>query len=138
MPKISKIIGIVLILLGLVSYFATGAEHFTALIPSFFGLVFFGLGYLGDRSEDMRKHSMHAALLLAIFGIFGTWRGLMEVFSALGGQTIDNPPAAYAQALMAIICLFFIILGVKSFIDARKEPARQVTSEESSGENPES
>jgi hypothetical protein len=136
-PKISKIIGIVLILLGLVSYFATGAEHFTALIPSFFGLVFFGLGYLGDKSEDMRKHSMHAALLLAIFGIFGTWGGLMSVFGALGGQSIDNPAAAYAQALMAIICLFFIILGVKSFIDARKEQARQVAGEESSGDSPE-
>jgi hypothetical protein len=122
-PKISKYIGITLILLGLISYFATGAEHFTALIPSFFGMVFYGLGYLADKTEEMRKHAMHAALLLAIFGIFGTYRGLMSVFGAMGGTPIENPAAAYSQAIMAILCLFFLILGVKSFIDARKEAA---------------
>lgn len=130
MPKISKIIGIILILLGLVSYFGTGAVSFTALIPSFFGLIFFGLGYLAEKSESMRKHSMHAALLLAILGIGGTFGGLMSVFGALGGQTIENPPAAYAQAFMAILCIFFIILGVKSFIKARKSPQETMTTEE--------
>jgi len=129
-PKISKIIGIILILLGLVSYFGTGAVSFTALIPSFFGLIFFGLGYLAEKSEAMRKHSMHAALLLAILGIGGTFGGLMSVFGALGGQPVDNPPAAYAQALMAILCIFFIILGVKSFIKARKTPQKTVISED--------
>ena len=123
MPKISKYIGIALILLGLISYFATGAEHFTALIPSFFGMVFYGLGYLADKTEEMRKHAMHAALLLAIFGIFGTYRGLMSVFGAMSGNPIENPAAAYSQAIMAVLCLFFLILGVKSFIDARKETA---------------
>lgn len=138
MPKISKIIGIVLILLGLVSYFGTGAEHFTALIPAFFGLVFFGLGYLAEKSEDMRKHAMHAALLLAIFGIFGTWRGLMNVLGGMTGEPIENPAAAYAQGLMAILCIFFLILGVKSFIDARKEPAQKIANEESTEESPKS
>lgn len=137
MPKISKIIGIILILLGLVSYFGTGGVSFTALIPAFFGLIFFGLGYLAEKSETMRKHSMHAALLLAIFGIAGTFGGLMNVFGALGGQAIDNPAAAYAQAFMAILCIFFIILGVKSFIKARKSPQQAMTSEET-GNNPES
>lgn len=130
MPGISKIIGNVLILLGLIAFFGTGSEHFTALIPAFFGLIFFGLGYLGTKSESMRKHSMHAALLLAIFGLFGTLGGLMSVLRAMGGTPIDNPPAAYAQALMAILCLFFIILGVKSFINARKNPPGEINSEE--------
>lgn len=123
MPKISKIIGIVLILLGLISYFGTGSVSFTALIPSFFGLVFYGLGYLGDRSEEMRKHAMHAALLLAIFGLAGSFGGLMSIFRGLSGETIDNPAAAWAQAFMAILCLYFLIMGVRSFIDARRAPA---------------
>jgi hypothetical protein len=132
-PKISKYIGLVLIILGLAAYFGTGRISFTALIPSFFGLMFYGLGYLATISEDMRKHAMHAALLLAILGIGGTFGGLRSVFGALGGNPIDNPPAAYSQALMAILCLFFIILGVKSFIDARKTPAAKATSEEGGG-----
>jgi uncharacterized membrane protein len=131
-PKISKIIGIILIVLGLVSYFGTGAVSFTALIPSFFGLIFFGLGYLASKSESMRKHYMHAALLLAVFGIAGTFGGLMSVLGALGGETIENPPAAYAQALMAILCIFFIIMGVKSFINARRSP-EQISTQEKPG-----
>jgi hypothetical protein len=130
MPKVSKLVGLALILLGIVAYVITGAASITALIPAFFGLVFFGLGYLGDRSESMRKHAMHAALLLAIFGLGGSFGGFMSVFRALGGTPIDNPAAAYAQALMAIICLFFLILGIRSFIEARKAPAKEPTVEE--------
>jgi len=130
-PKISKILGIILILLGLISYFATGAEHFTALIPSFFGLIFFGLGYLGDRSEKMRKHSMHMALLVAILGLFGTFGGLTGVISSLGGTELERPAASYAQAIMAILCILFLGMGIKSFIDARKSQDQTVAHEES-------
>ena len=133
MPKVSKLVGIALIVLGVAAYILTGAASFTALIPSFFGLVFFGLGYLGDKSESMRKHSMHAALLLAIFGLAGSFGGLTAVFRSLGGTPIDNPAAAYAQALMAILCLFFLILGVRSFIEARKSQPTDPTPEEGDG-----
>jgi len=47
----------------------------------------------------------------------------MSVFGAMSGNPIENPAAAYSQAIMAVLCLFFLILGVKSFIDARKETA---------------
>ena len=129
-PKASTIIGGILLLLGIISYIGTGAASATALIPSAFGLIFIGLGYLGRKSEEMRKHAMHAALLLAIFGIAGSFGGLMSVFRAIGGVPLDNAPAAFAQALMAILCLFFLILGVRSFINARKEQSVQPPSEE--------
>ena len=40
MPSTTRTVGIVLILLGLVSYFGTGRISVTALIPAFFGAVF--------------------------------------------------------------------------------------------------
>lgn len=123
MPKLSKTIGYILILLGLVSYFGTGMESLTALIPSVFGLIFVGLGTYGERNENMRKHAMHAALLLALLGIGGSFGGLTQLLGALGGSSIDRPAAAAAQALMAILCIYFVILGIKSFIDARRQPA---------------
>jgi len=120
--KLSTTIGIVMIILGAISYIATGAASATALIPAFFGIVFVALGILGMRSESMRKHAMHAALLLAILGLGGSFGGLLSVLGVLTGGELERPAASYAQAVMAIICIFFITAGVKSFINARKKP----------------
>ncbi len=130
MPKLSNYTGILLIILGIISYVATGGASATALIPSFFGIAFVGLGVLANKKESMRKHSMHAALLLAILGIGGSFGGLMNVFGILGGGELENPAASYGQAAMALICLFFVVAGIKSFIAARKEPAPDTTFED--------
>ncbi len=110
-----------MILLGIISYIATGAASVTALIPAFFGIVFIGLGILGVKSESMRKHAMHAALLLAILAVGGSFGGLMGVLGVLGGNELERPAAAYSQAVMALLCIGFIVTGVRSFITARKE-----------------
>jgi len=110
-----------MILLGVISYIATGAASATALIPAFFGIAFVGLGVLGSKKESMRKHAMHAALLLAILGLGGSLGGLISVLGVLGGGELERPAAAYAQAVMALICIFFVVMGVRSFIEARKQ-----------------
>ncbi|MEX1211359.1 MAG: hypothetical protein WEA36_00800 [Balneolaceae bacterium] len=135
MPKITKTIGLVLILLGVISYIATSAVSITALIPSFFGVVFYGLGMLGAKNESMRKHAMHAALLLALLGLAGSFGGLTSVFGALGGTPIERPAAAFSQSLMALLCIFFLILGIKSFRAARmsQESEQSPASEEGGG-----
>lgn len=121
MARLSLNIGILLIILGLTSYYLTDAASFTALIPSFFGAVFGLLGLLGKRSESMNKHAMHAALLLAILGLAGSFSGLWSMFSyLLGGAEPARMAAAISQTIMAVLCLLFLILGIKSFIDARK------------------
>lgn len=125
MSKLSIYIGILLIILGIASYILTGAASATALIPAFFGIVFVILGMIGDRKESMRKHMMHAALLLAVLGVLGSFGGLMNVLRVLGGTELSSPAASYAQALMALICIFFIVAGVRSFIEARKQPVDQ-------------
>lgn len=123
MPKLTINIGVLLIVLGIASYVLTGAASATALIPSFFGLAFIGLGALAKRSESMRKHSMHAALLLAILGLGGSFGGLLAMLGALTGDSPDNFAAAAGQSIMALICIFFLVTGIRSFIKARKEQA---------------
>jgi hypothetical protein len=129
-PKLSINTGVLLIILGIMSYILTGAASVTALIPAFFGLAFIGLGALGKKSDSMRKHSMHAALLLAILGLGGSFGGLMNVIGMIGGTQPERFGASVGQALMALICIFFLIAGVKSFIDARKAPAADTTFED--------
>lgn len=119
-PKMSINIGILLTLLGILSYILTDFVSLTALIPAFFGIAFAGLGFWGNSSESMKKHTMHAALLLALLGLGGSFSGLISLISALSGTMPERMAAAVSQSIMAIICIIFLIAGIKSFVNARR------------------
>ncbi|MBP3191305.1 hypothetical protein [Natronogracilivirga saccharolytica] len=119
MPHYTRILGIILILIGIIGYIASGAVSITAMIPAFFGIAFIILGRLAQK-EAWRKHVMHIALLVALIGLFGSFSGIFDVISWLGGNQEVNELAAIARALMALLLIGYIALGVKSFIDARK------------------
>ncbi len=121
MPKLSINIGIILIILGMIAYVATEAVSITALIPAFFGVVFGGLGILAKRNDKTRKHAIHGALLLAILGLGGSFGGLTTIIGLIfGSESPERMSAALSQSVMAVLCIIFLVAGIKSFVDARK------------------
>ena len=119
MARFSIILGIILIALGLISYFGISSESITALIPTFLGIPILILGYLA-LNEKYLKHAMHGALVLVILGFGGTVGGLIKFFRMLGGEVFERSSAITVQAIMALLCLIFLIFAIKSFIDARR------------------
>ena len=119
MAKFSILLGIILIALGLISYFGISSESLTALIPTFLGIPILILGYLA-LNEKYLKHAMHGALVLVILGFGGTVGGLIKFFRMLGGEVFERSSAITVQAIMALLCLIFLIFAIKSFIDARR------------------
>jgi hypothetical protein len=119
MAKFSILLGIILIALGLISYFGISSESITALIPTFLGIPILILGYLA-LNEKYLKHAMHGALVLVILGFGGTVGGLIKFFRMLGGEVFERSSAITVQAIMALLCLIFLIFAIKSFIDARR------------------
>jgi hypothetical protein len=115
MPSTTRTLGIVLILLGLFSYFGTGRTSVTALIPAFFGAVFIILAMVA-RNESARKHAMHAAVALALLGLLGT---LARLLPAIGAGPLTRP-AVLSQLVMSVLLIGYIALGVKSFRAARR------------------
>lgn len=115
MPAVTRLIGFLLVVLGLVGYLATGRASVTALIPAFFGAVFLILA-IAARRESARKHLMHAAVALALLGALG---GLGRIIPAISAGTLGRP-AVLAQIAMTVILLVYVALGVRSFIEARK------------------
>lgn len=118
MPAVTRLVGFVLVVLGLASYVGTGRTSVTALIPALFGALFLVLAFVA-RTPAARKHVMHAAVGLALVGLLGTASRLAPALSA-GDLT---RPAVLAQIAMVIVLVGYIALGVKSFVDARR--ARQ-------------
>jgi len=108
-----------LVLLGIVGYVSgvmSDRASITALIPAFFGIVLAALGLAARAKEGLRKHLMHAAVIVALLGFFATAGRLL---SRMGELTAS--PAVISQAVMAAVCLIFVVLAIRSFAAARRE-----------------
>ena len=125
MPSISIACGILLILIAIIGYAygaATGTASLTALIPAIFGVLLAVFGYAAKVRENLRKHLMHAALLVALLGFLATASSFLQIPALFEGVS-ERPAAVSARFAMALICLLFLILGIKSFVDARRNRA---------------
>lgn len=111
MAATTRLVGLILAILGIVSYVGTGRTSITALIPSFLGVVFLVMAYIA-RNESARKHVMHAAMVVALLGIVGTAQRLI-------GATDFTRPATLAQIATVVVLAWFLGKGIKSFRDAR-------------------
>jgi hypothetical protein len=126
LAKITVILAILLIVLGLVGYFGTGAQHATALIPTWFGTALGMFGLLAmSPDEGRRKLFMHINVTLGLLGFIGV--GIESMRGYLHAKNAGMQPDMVALAsklTMTGLLLIYVILCVRSFIAARR--ARQV------------
>ena len=118
MPSTSIACGTLLIIIGILGYIngvMTNHASLTALIPTFVGVVLLLLGVIARKNQGLRKHLMHVAVVVALLGFLASAGRLVARASELSYNA-----AVVSQVSMALICLLFVILAVKSFIDARR------------------
>jgi hypothetical protein len=122
MAKIAILFGAILVAMGGYSYVTTG-HHPTALIPAWFGLVLILCGAMAA-GDDAKKRMlwMHIAVTVGLIGFVfpGTMATISLVKSHTSGVPLARPEAVHAQAHMALVCLIFVALCVRSFIAARR------------------
>ena len=119
MPSTAIWCGRILVLIGIVGYawgYFNPPLSYTSLIPAGVGVVLMLLGHLSLMKDSMRKHLMHVAV---IFGLLG-------FLAALGGMFRKGIPTELSAGIvseisMAIVCLLFVVLCVRSFIAVRRE-----------------
>lgn len=109
MPALSMVFGILMIALGVTGYAISESKSMTALIPCIFGALLIVSGLLAKR-ENMRKHAMHAAAMVGLLGVVG-------VVPRVIGKEINL--AVGCQIAFAVLSGVFVILCVRSFINAR-------------------
>lgn len=125
MQKVTMAYAISLILLGVIGNVVTGMVSATALIPMFFGLPVMAVA-IGAKNPSRRKHAMHIAAALGMLGFLGASRGLTGFFTLIGGGEVARPGAVISQTIMAVLSLVFVLLCLKSFIEARRNRSQQV------------
>lgn len=125
MAKVSLLFAALLILLGLVGFFGTGSQFPTALIPTWFGLALAVFGWLAiSPSEKRRKLFMHINVTIGLLGFLGAAGRALSVYGSARSEGIEpNRIALSSQLAMAGLLLVYVLLCVKSFIDARRSGA---------------
>jgi hypothetical protein len=122
MAKVTIIFAVLLIALGLIGFLGTGSQHYTALIPTWFGLALGVFGFLAiSPSEARRKLFMHVNVTIGLLGFLGAAaeavRGYVHAKSA--GMEPDQIALA-SKVTMSTLLLIYVILCVRSFISARR------------------
>lgn len=121
MPATAILIGVMLIALGPIGYFPTDSRSATAWIPAAFGLLILVMGMVASSGgEKARKHAMHAAAGIALLGLIGAAGRAIPAATKLGTDDAPTTLALTMQTAMGAFCLIFLILAVRSFVQARR------------------
>ncbi|HEY2847013.1 MAG TPA: hypothetical protein VGI80_04295 [Pyrinomonadaceae bacterium] len=119
MPSTATWSGRILVLIGIVGYawgYFNPPFSYTSLIPAGFGVALMLLGHLSVMVDSMRKHFMHIAVVIGLLGFLAALGGLFRK-----GLPTMLSAGVISQIAMALVCLAFVVLAVRSFIAARRE-----------------
>ncbi len=124
MARLTILFGIVLILLGLLTYMETGRHFPTSLIPAAFGIILGVCGALARTADTKRRAIvMHIAVTVGLLGFLATAKSIYQYIQLKQGIAFKYPIAVEEKFAMSILMLVYTILCVRSFIQARRARA---------------
>ena len=115
MAPIAIVFGVLLTARLVRFFFLSEKPSPTAFIPSGFGLALIVCGMVA-RNERFRMHAMHFAAVLGLIGF--AIPAVMVALVFVRGNNFESVKHG-GQSAMAVLCLVFLGLCVKSFIDVR-------------------
>jgi len=121
MAKMTMFFGVLLVVISVGFWMATGRTEMATLHPGGVGLILLVSGLLAN-SEDAKKRMlwMHIAVTVGLIGFLIT--GIRAVVTAAhGSAAIAAHQLAFEErTVVAVVCLVFVGLCVRSFIAARR------------------
>ena len=118
MAKVTVVFAVLLIALGLAGFLGTGKIHYTALIPTWFGLALGVSGVMAiSRDESRRKLFMHISVTIGLLGFLGAIGAVLPNY--FSHKPVDLIATA-AKLAMAWLLFIYVALCVRSFISVRR------------------
>ena len=119
MAKLTIGFGVLLVAVSLGFWLATGRAETAMLHPGGVGLVLLLSGVLANtENTKQRMLWMHIAVTFGLIGFLIT--GVRAGLSLLRGTVAENPIGFDERVVVALVCLVFVALCVRSFINARR------------------
>ena len=120
MAKLTIGFGVLLVLIAVIGFVATGSAHPTALIPAAFGVLFIIFGLLAN-TPDAKKRMlwMHVSVTVGLIGFLSTIMADVQAIKMSHGTVYPHPAAVLEKAAMSLACLIYVLFCVRSFINAR-------------------
>jgi len=120
MAKLTIVFGVLLILLAITGFVATGSTHPTALIPGGFGLMFIFLGVMANTTDSKKRMLwMHISVTLALLAFLSTIRADVDIVRLSRGAELPHPAAILEKSAMSLLSLIYVLFCIRSFINAR-------------------
>ena len=106
--------------MGVLSYYLSGMASVTALIPAFFGILYAIFSVLAISKPNLNKHMLHASMTLTLLALGGTFKGFGKLIKWFGGEQFERLLAIQVQGAFFVLSAILLVLGINSFIQARK------------------
>jgi hypothetical protein len=117
--KLTIAFGVLLALVSLAFWLATGRVETAALHPAGIGVLLIVCGALANtENAKQRMIWMHIAVTAGLIGFLLT--GIRAVLTLVKGTFAANPLGFDERVVVAVICLVYVVLCVRSFIAARR------------------
>jgi hypothetical protein len=120
MAKMTIVFGALLVAISICFWLSMGTAQTAALHPAGIGVLLIISGALA-RTENAKRHMlwMHIAVTLGLIGFLTTGiRAALELSHGLA--SIVNLAGVYERVVIALVCLIFVAICVRSFIAARR------------------
>jgi hypothetical protein len=118
LAKLTIGFGVLLVAISAGFWLASSHDVHT-LHPGGIGVLLVLSGVLADTEDTKRRMLwMHIAVTAGLFGFLFT--GIRAVISLVKGTIAENALAFDERAIIAVICLIYVALCVRSFISARR------------------
>ena len=119
MAKLTIGFCVVLVLVSAGFWLATGRTETAALHPAGIGVLLILCGVLSNtENTKQRMIWMHVAVTAGLIGLLLT--GIRALLTLIKGTIAANPLGFDERVVIALICLIYVVLCVRSFIAARR------------------
>lgn len=117
MPLFTILFGVGLMVIGIIAYIVSEPSSIDSLLPSLLGLIALALGVGSVFRKELRKHLMHAAVIIAVMGV------LVPVIRMLAylAEMEYNEQVRMARVLLTMLAsAAYVYAAVQSFRAVRK------------------
>lgn len=117
MARVTIGLGAILIVLGVISYIATGFASWTALIPAILGAIVLICGLIALKNATV---GLILGLVVAVLGVLGTAMNVMQIAEVFAGDA-ERPMAVIVSTITFVLLIVYVIVAIRALVTSGRQ-----------------